>query len=98
MFAQTLKQWLRRSSRPAKTTKMARSRRWRRLSLECLEERVLPATQIDFGGLRFVAPNGFSPNGDGDQTASTGIVSNRLHALAGNRRQPPTPLVPQDDH
>jgi hypothetical protein len=41
-FAQTLKQWFRRSSRPAEKAKMAHGRRRQRLSLECLEERVLP--------------------------------------------------------
>ena len=46
----------------------------RLLGVEYLEDRVVPATQFDFGGLRFVASNDFLVDPDGDYYAHEGTV------------------------
>src|SRR5262245_25945291 len=78
MVAHRLSKWFRRSARQANPTKTAREpRRRRRLSLECLEDRVVPTvTTIDFGGLRFFDAAGFTKNETtGDDEAILGRVS-----------------------
>jgi hypothetical protein len=50
-------------------------RPWRRLSLEQLEGRIVPATDtLDVGGLRFLASDGFQ-SASGDHFVNTGTVS-----------------------
>ncbi len=79
MVALPLTRWFRRSARQAKKTKPAQARVGRRLSLECLEVRVVPTgptpPPIDFGGLRFLASDGFTQQNNGDQLAATGSIS-----------------------
>ena len=50
-------------------------RRPPRLAFERLEDRVVPVTQVDYGGLRFVASNDFLVDSDGDFYAKNGTVS-----------------------
>jgi hypothetical protein len=53
----------------------ARRRPWRRLSLERLEDRIVPAIDtLEVGGLRFFAPDGFQ-TASGDYFVKTGTVS-----------------------
>ena len=97
MVARSFEKWLRRSARPAEKTKTARVRR-RRLSLEWLEERVVPAAPvadtIDFGGLRFIDSAGFTKNLAGDDRANAGIVQIGYTPSAATGDNPPTPFVP----
>src|SRR5262245_40381255 len=70
-----------------------------RPTLECLEARVVPVvTAIDFGGLHFVDPAGFTKNAAGDDQAVDGIVSIGYtpSPLPANSPPgtPPTPFYP----
>src|SRR5262249_22845431 len=72
----TVRSWARKLFTPRVTRPIRQAPARCRPSLERLEDRVLPANTIDFGGLRFVASKGFMiDQSTRDQSASSGTVS-----------------------
>jgi hypothetical protein len=66
----------------------------RRLVLERLEDRTVPSgiTQVDYGGLRFIASDGFMKDSDNDLHAQSGTVSIG-YTPAGNESFQPLTLA-----